>query len=550
MDATFIREFGAQQAGSGLSVDTSAPARLLVVDDEESVAVTVGEVLRQEGYEVETASSGNEAIALLDNVEFDLVLTDLHMEGGDGLSVLNELRRRAPFTISIVLTGFASVESAIGALRQGAYDYLIKPCIIDDLKMTVRRGVDHRRLMLAEQEARKHLEELNRELEQRVEDRTAELTRVNEELAAANQSKDVFLATLSHELRTPLTPILGWINLLRTGALDEGGLGQALDVIERNARLQSRLIDDLLDISRIATGKLRFEPKPVDLNQVAEAAIETVRANVEQQRVTLAVTLAQQPLVVSGEPVRLQQIIWNLLSNAVKFTEPGGRIELRTEATDGDACVIIEDTGIGIAQDFLPHVFDRFRQADGTRTRRYSGLGLGLAIVDALTKLHKGRVTAESAGPGQGARFTFMLSRVAEAQPVAGPEPLPTSTNFCHRVLVIDDSPDTLELLHTLFEQKGSQVVSAGSAAEALRLAAEQPPSIIISDIGMPGMDGYELLAALRRMPKLALVPAIAVSGYAMDEDRARALRAGFAAHLSKPIDIDRLFALIQQLTA
>jgi signal transduction histidine kinase len=550
MDTSFIQEFGARQAGSGLSVDTSAPARLLVVDDEESVALTVGEVLRQEGYEVETASSGNEAMVLIDSTEFDLVLTDLHMEGGDGLSVLSELRRRAPFTISIVLTGFASVESAIGALRQGAYDYLIKPCIIDDLKMTVRRGVEHRRLMLAEQQVRKHLEDLNRELEQRVEDRTAELTRVNEELAAANQSKDVFLATLSHELRTPLTPILGWINLLRTGMLDEGGLSQALDVIERNARLQSRLIDDLLDISRIATGKLRFEPKPVDLNQVAEAAIETVRANAEQQRVTLDVTLAPQPLVVSGEPVRLQQIIWNLLSNAVKFTEPGGRIELRTEATEGEARVCIEDTGIGIAQEFLPHVFDRFRQADGTRTRRYSGLGLGLAIVDALTKLHKGHVTAESDGPGQGARFTFTLPRVAEAQPVVGPEPQPTPANICHRVLVIDDSPDTLELLHTLFEQKGSQVVSAGSAAEALRLAAEQPPSIIISDIGMPGMDGYELLAALRRMPNLALVPAIAVSGYAMDEDRARALRAGFAAHLPKPIDIDRLFALIQQLTA
>ncbi|MFL6212216.1 MAG: response regulator [Pyrinomonadaceae bacterium] len=550
MDASFIQEFGARQADAGLSVDTSAPARLLVVDDEESVALTVGEVLRQEGYEVETASSGKEAMALLDTVEFDLVLTDLHMEGGDGLTVLSELRRRAPFTISIVLTGFASVESAIGALRQGAYDYLIKPCIIDDLKMTVRRGVEHRRLMLAEQQVRKHLEELNRELEQRVEDRTAELTRVNEELAAANQSKDVFLATLSHELRTPLTPILGWINLLRTGMLDEGGLGQALDVIERNARLQSRLIDDLLDISRIATGKLRFEPKPVDLNQVAEAAIETVRANAEQQRVELDMTLAPQPLVVSGEPVRLQQIIWNLLSNAVKFTEPGGRIELRTEATDTEARVRIEDTGIGIAQDFLPHVFDRFRQADGTRTRRYSGLGLGLAIVDALTKLHKGRVTAESDGPGQGARFTLTLPRIAETQPIVGLEPLPASANICHRVLVIDDSPDTLELLHTLFEQKGSQVVSAGSAAEALRLAAEHPPSIIISDIGMPGMDGYELLAALRRMPNLARVPAIAVSGYAMDEDRARALRAGFAAHLPKPIDIDRLFALIQQLTA
>ena len=550
MDASSIQEFGERQAGSGLGVNPSPGARLLVVDDEESVALTVGEVLRQEGYEVETAGSGNEALTFIESAEFDLVLTDLHMEGGDGLSILTELRRRAPFTISIVLTGFASVESAIGALRHGAYDYLIKPCIIDDLKMTVRRGVEHRRLMLAEQQARAHLEELNRELEQRVEERTAELTQVNQELAAANQSKDVFLATLSHELRTPLTPILGWINLLRTGQLDAGGLAQALDVIERNARLQSRLIDDLLDISRIASGKLRFDPKPVDLNQAAEAAVEPVRASAEQPQVELAVTLAEQPLIVSGEPVRLQQIIWNLLSNAVKFTEPGGRVHLRTEMTDGEARVVVTDTGIGIPADFLPHVFDRFRQADGTRTRRYSGLGLGLAIVDALTKLHKGHVAAESEGAGRGARFTFPLPRVAQTAHAAGPQTDAAPESMRQRVLVIDDAPDTLELLHTLFEQKGSLVVSAASAAEALKLAAEHPPSIIISDIGMPGMDGYELLAALRRNPRLARIPAIAISGYAMEEDRARALRAGFAAHLPKPIDIDRLFALIQQLTA
>ncbi|HEX8181804.1 MAG TPA: response regulator [Pyrinomonadaceae bacterium] len=550
MDASFIQEFGERPAGSALGLNTTQPARLLVVDDEESVALTVGEVLRQEGYEVETASSGNEAVGFLNNAEFDLVLTDLHMEGGDGLSVLTEVRRRAPFTIAIVLTGFASVESAIAALRHGAYDYLIKPCIIDDLKMTVRRGVDHRRLILAEQRARAHLEELNRELEQRVEERTSELTRVNEELAAANQSKDIFLATLSHELRTPLTPILGWINLLRTGQLGEGGLAQALDVIERNARLQSRLIDDLLDISRIATGKLRFEPKPVDLNKAAEAALETVRASAEQQQIELVVTFTAEPLVVSGEPIRLQQIIWNLLSNAVKFTEPGGRVHLRTEAQGPEARVVVEDSGVGIALDFLPHVFDRFRQADGTRSRRYSGLGLGLAIVDALTTLHNGRVVAESAGPGHGARFTLTLPRLAHAEQVASPQAAAAPQSVCQRVLVIDDSPDTLELLHMLFEQKGSKVCSAGTAAEALKLAAAEPPNIIISDLGMPGMDGYELLAALRRLPGLARVPAIAISGYAMDEDRARSLRAGFAAHLAKPLDIERLFALIQQLVA
>jgi signal transduction histidine kinase len=524
-------------------------ARLLVVDDEESVALTVGEVLRQEGYEVETASSGDEAVVFLDGMEFDLVLTDLHMEGGDGLSVLTEVRRRAPLTISIVLTGFASVESAIAALRQGAYDYLIKPCIIDDLKMTVSRGIEHRRLILAEQQARAHLEELNRELEQRVEERTAELTLVNQELEAANQSKDIFLATLSHELRTPLTPILGWINLLRTGNLDNSALAQALDVIERNARLQSRLIDDLLDISRIATGKLRFDPKPVDLKQVCEAAYETVRASAEQQQVALTMELAAQPLVVNGELVRLQQIVWNLLSNAIKFTEAGGRVILRTEVLDGEARVVVEDTGVGIVPEFLPYVFDRFRQADGTRTRRYSGLGLGLAIVDALVRLHYGRVMAESEGPGRGARFTITMPRVASPARMSGELVQSAPQAVSHRVLVIDDSPDTLELLHTIFARKGSQVISAASAEEALRLAAEHPPSFIISDIGLPGTDGYQLLAALRRLPLLAQVPAVAISGYAMEEDRERALNAGFAAHLPKPIDIDKLFALIQQLT-
>ena len=550
MDTQTIPTNQEQTASDAIMPPAPESARLLVVDDEESVALTVSEVLRHEGYEVETASSGNEAIALLERTEYDLVLTDLHMEGGDGLSVLTEVRRRAPLTISIVLTGFASVESAIAALRQGAYDYLIKPCIIDDLKMTVRRGVEHRRLMLAEQQARTNLERLNRELEQRVAERTAELSRLNEELAESNRAKDVFLATLSHELRTPLTPIIGWINLLRTGYLDEGALNQALDVIERNARLQSRLIDDLLDISRIASGKLRFEPKLTDLNAAVAAAAETVRASASAQRVELAVSLAEQLIIVHAEPVRLQQIVWNLLSNAIKFTEALGRVELRIEAAEDEAHVIVEDTGIGIAPDFLPHVFDRFRQADGTRTRSHGGLGLGLAIVDALVKLHGGQVRAESEGPGRGSRFTFTLPRIKEVTHVGEAQSASVSpmTNQC--VLIVDDSPDTLALLQTLFEQKGSRVLCAASGEEALKLVAEQPPSVIISDIGMPGMDGYQLLVELRRLPHMAHVPAVAISGYAMDEDRERALNVGYVAHLPKPIDVDNLFALIREITS
>src|SRR5215211_4644124 len=306
-------------------------ARLLVVDDEESLRITTGAILEQEGYLVDIASSGDEALDLLNKTDYDLVLTDLHMEGGDGLTVLSQIRQQAPLTISVVLTGFASVESAIAALQEGAYDYLIKPCDIETMKHTIRRGVEHRRLMLAEQKARLDLQQLNLDLEQRIEERTAELKLLNAELAEANRAKDVFLATLSHELRTPLTPVVGWIKLLRSGALDEKSVAQALDAIERNAWLQARLIDDLLDTSRIATGKLQFEPRPTDLNVAVKAALETVRALAASRNIELSTNLSPAVLAVMGEPVRLQQISWNLVSNGIKFTDPRGKVNITTQ---------------------------------------------------------------------------------------------------------------------------------------------------------------------------------------------------------------------------
>jgi signal transduction histidine kinase len=529
-----------------------APARLLVVDDEESIVLTISEVLRIEGYAVDVASSGREAVARLRAGEFDLVLTDLHMEDGDGLNVLEEVRLRSPLTITIVLTGFAAVETAIAALRHGAYDYLTKPCIIDELKHTVRRAIEHRQLMLAEREARSGLEQLNRELERRVEERTAELRRVNEELSEANRAKDVFLATLSHELRTPLTPILGWVNLLRSGGMlsDPALSAQGLDAIERNARLQARLVDDLLDISRIVSGKLRIEWDTLDLSNVVEAAVETVRGETNARGVGLEVEIPERPIVVQGAPVRLQQVIWNLLSNAVKFTPSKGRVRVRAWREGGEARVSVEDTGIGIAPEFLPHVFDRFRQADGSTTRLYGGLGLGLAIVRALAELHGGWVRAESGGEGQGARFTFGLpcisAEVRAEETRADAEP----SREGMQVLIIEDSSETLELLRMLFTRKGYDVVGAGSGAEAVALARGKTPRLIISDISMPEMDGYTLLSELRRIPGLEGVPAIALTGHAMDEDRERALAAGFSVHVAKPVDPDQLFHIIRQITA
>lgn len=525
-------------------------ARLLVVDDEESVALTVSEVLRQEGFRVETASSGNDAVRLLEQSEYDLVLTDLHMEGGDGISVLAEIQQRAPLTISIVLTGFASVETAIAAMRSGAYDYLVKPCNIEDLKHTVRRGVEHRLLMLREREARARLEELNRDLQQRVEERTAELVRRNEELAEANRAKDIFLATLSHELRTPLTPVLGWVNLLKTGALDKTSTTQALDTIERNARLQARLVDDLLDISRIVTGKLQFEREPVDLNAVVRSAINTMRSQAALRGIALNAEQPDVPLIVQGSPVRLEQIVLNLLSNAIKFTDEGGSVNVSVEANGNRASVSVEDTGLGIAPEFLPHVFESFRQADGSTTRQHGGLGLGLAIVRALAKMHGGDVTAHSEGLGHGARFTLTVP--CDANDCDQPEvrAYEASDGQLRSVLVVEDSPDTLLLLNVLFEKRGCHVMTAESAAEALMIAERETPDIIISDIGMPEMNGYELLTSLRRLPGMKKVPALAITGYATEEDRARALDAGFTAHIAKPVDPDELFQTVQKLIA
>ncbi|HSE32919.1 MAG TPA: response regulator [Pyrinomonadaceae bacterium] len=520
-------------------------ARILVVDDEENLRITTAAILEKDGYIVDIAASGDEAISLLKNVDYDLVLTDLHMEGGDGLSVLNQIRHQSPFTISVVLTGFASVESAIAALQEGAYDYLVKPCDIDSMRHTIRRGVEHRRLMLAEQKARADLEQLNRELESRIEKRTAELRVLNEELAEANRAKDVFLATLSHELRTPLTPVVGWIKLLRNGTLDASGVAQALDAIERNAWLQSRLIDDLLDTSRIATGKLHFEPLPTDLNPVVKAAIDTVLVSAASKNIDLTFRLAVAPVVVTGEPVRLQQIVWNLVSNAVKFTEVGGKVNVRVESDSSEARVTVEDSGIGIDPAFLPHVFDRFRQADGSTSRMHGGLGLGLAIAHALTKMHGGKLEAESEGKGRGARFTLRLKIDKEHRAKVEAPDSSTHTLFGLKVLIVEDSADTLALLRTIFVQQGAEVSTATSAAEALSLLKKTNPDIIVSDIGMPDTDGFELLQRIRELPKFENTPAFAISGYASEADRKQALSVGYRALMAKPVDVDALFELI-----
>ena len=386
--------------------------------------------------------------------------------------------------------------------------------------------------------------------------------RTAEELREANRLKDEFLATVSHELRTPLTAILGWAHLLRIKRFDEKSTGNALETIERNARAQSQLIDDLLDVSRVIAGNLRLDVRQVEPGSLIDAAVEALRPAAEAKGVRIQKVLDTGVVFVAGDPARLQQVVWNLLSNAIKFTPKGGRVQVRLERIDSHIEIAVSDTGAGIEAEFLPHVFERFRQADQKTTRQHGGLGLGLAIVRHLVELHGGTVEADSPGEGQGATFVVKLPIVPIHQKDDLPErvhpaardALPSYT--CPekldglKVLVVDDEADTREIFKVGIGQCGAEVLTAGSVGEALAALEETRPDILISDIGMPGEDGYDLIRKVRELPagRGGKIPAIALTAYARTEDRLRALRAGYQMHISKPVELAELVAVIASL--
>jgi PAS domain S-box-containing protein len=375
----------------------------------------------------------------------------------------------------------------------------------------------------------------------------------------ANRAKDEFLATVSHELRTPLSAILGWTRLLRGGGLSAEKHSRALETLDRNARAQARLVEDLLDVSRIVSGKTRLQPAPQELARVVEAAVEALRPAAEAKDLTLVLSL-DHTLVVAGDADRLQQISWNLVSNAIKFTPAGGRVDVGLRATDRQAELSVSDTGQGIGPDFLPHAFERFRQADSTATRSHGGLGLGLSIVRHLVELHGGTVAATSRGTGQGATFTVRIplcgapdgGRIPTPRtPAAGvPATLPSLVGV--RVLVVDDDADMRELVSTVLCQQQAEVVSAGSAIEAMRLLARRAPHVIVADVAMPGEDGYQLLEQIRRLPDESggRTPAVALTARSGAETQVRALAAGFQAHLPKPVEPWELVSAVADLIA
>lgn len=385
-----------------------------------------------------------------------------------------------------------------------------------------------------------------------------------EEAEMANRSKDEFLATVSHELRTPLNAILGWAHMLRASTLDSTTQTRALETIERNARSQAQLIEDILDVSRIVTGKLRLDVRPVEVASVVEGAIDAMRPAADAKGIQIEAILDPLAGPVSGDPNRLQQVVWNLVSNAVKFTRREGRVQVRLERVDSHIEIIVSDTGQGISSEFLPYVFDRFRQADATSTRRYGGLGLGLAIVRHLVEMHGGTVRADSAGEGAGATFTVQLPlmivntgalRLERIHPVAVGNSLPSEkppTLEGLRVLIVDDEPDTLAMLRVMVGDFQAEVKCCSSAAEALRVLDDWKPNVLISDIEMPDEDGYQLIRKIRdRDPEDGgNIPAVALTAYARSEDRMRALSAGYQMHLAKPFEPAELAVVIASLAS
>jgi PAS domain S-box-containing protein len=371
----------------------------------------------------------------------------------------------------------------------------------------------------------------------------------------ASQSKDEFVAMLSHELRSPLNTVLGWTQLLwRPGRTPEQ-LDKGLAAIDRGARVLAQLISDLLDVSRIVSGKLRLEAAPIDLPAVIQAALDGVRASARAKGIALHTAIAPAPGVV-GDPARLQQVVWNLASNAVKFTPAGGRVDVTLTAGRGAATITVADTGNGIAPEFLPHIFERFRQADSSLGRRHGGLGLGLSIVKHLVELHGGRVRAESAGLGRGARFIVELPVAAQRGERIGPwlspavTPPEASCLSGTKVLVVDDEQDARELVRRILEEFDADVVIAASAPEALEVLGRERPEVLVCDIGMPGMDGYAMIREIRAgiVPGMETVPAVALTAFARGEDRRRALEAGFQAHVAKPVEAPTLVSAAARL--
>jgi signal transduction histidine kinase len=557
-------------------------ARVLIVDDLPEKLLAHCAVLETLDADLITAHSGEEALRRVLQEDFAVILLDVNMPDIDGLETATLIRRykRSRHTPIIFVTAYADEMQTSRGYELGAVDYILSPVIPEVLRTKVQAFVDL-------YQAQAGLAEANQALERRVAERTAELQASNDRLQGEiaervraqaereallerekvlraeaeelSRLKDEFLATMSHELRTPLNAIFGWSTLMRTRRLDAATQERALETIERNARAQKRLIEDLLDVSRIVTGKVTLEVMVVELRRVITAAVESMLPAAQAKSIELVTLLDSESNIFRGDFARLQQVVCNLLSNAIKFTSRGGRVEVRLARHGDVAQLTITDSGQGIKPEFLPHVFDRFRQEDGSISRKHGGLGLGLAIVRYLIEMHGGTVEAASDGEGRGATFTVRLPVPEADEPVESAAAAQSSAAAAKgtqlqglHVLVVDDDPGARELLANMLQGYGARVSLASSGPVALTLLFEQRPHVVLADIGMPEMDGYTLIEQVRALdPHLGgRIPAVAVTAHASAQDRLRALHAGFQNHVAKPVEPEELAAVIKSVAA
>jgi signal transduction histidine kinase len=549
---------------------------ILVVDDHPANLVAFQAALKPLGEPLVMASSGEEALGYAVRYSFALALLDVEMPRMSGLELASRLRAQTGEGCPpiIFLTAIRrDPEEILAGYARGAVDYLTKPVRPEILsaKVKVLLELHRQREQIREQASKLRRHELC-QIEARNTEQLRRITqsmlqreqRAREDAEAASRTKDEFLATISHELRTPLNAILGWARMVRTGSLDPARLSLAMETIERSAQAQAKLIGDILDVSRIVTGKLRLQMAGMNLSAIVTEAIETVRLAAQAKGIELRWEPSCADVPMRGDPSRMQQVVWNLLSNAVKFTPKGGRVQVRLEQDGESARLTVADTGVGIASEFLPFVFDRFRQGNATMTRTHEGLGLGLSIVKHLVELHGGQVKAESPGHGQGAEFVVQLpvgsateerSAIHEVAPFRSEDVArPAAPNLPYlggvRVLFVDDHPEARALAEALFEQCGAAVVAVESVEQAMEALRECVPDVLISDIGLPGEDGYSLIRRVRALDPAAggAIPAIALTAYARPEDERRSRQEGFHVHLAKPIEPDELAALVADL--
>lgn len=542
------------------------PVNILMVDDQPEKLLSYEAILADLGENLIRANSGKEALEVLLRKDISVLLVNVCMPELDGFELASMIRSHPRFQrTSIILVSSVMVEDAhrLKGYDSGAMDYVSVPIIPEILRAKVAIFADLYRKTEA-------LGKLNRELEQRVAERTAQIEislkkaeDARRESDEANQLKDQFLAVLSHELRTPLNAITGWAHMLQAGGLDKETQVKAVETINRNALLQARLISDLLDVSRIVSGKLRLDLRPVDLSSVVVAAVDSIRPAAQAKEIQIDLALKCDPGHIRGDATRLQQVVWNLLSNAAKFTPRKGNIQISLHEVNSHVELTVQDDGPGIRPDFLPHIFEAFRQGDASSTRPHQGLGLGLAIVRNLLQLHGGSIQAGNREGRPGALFKVVLPVTSPLPEGSGHDPLsdPSLEDDADwlrsgtplknaRVLVVDDEADSREVVSHILERCGARVFVAASANEAFEILRQELPDVLVADIEMPGEDGYSLVRRIRMLPPQqgGRTGSIALTAHAGAHDLTRLISAGFHRHVPKPLEPRELVMAITAL--